>query len=218
MDERSSICSALISKSATRYLSPLGLKRKGRSRTWLGDQSWWFSVVEFQQSGFSVGTSLNVSCMWLWTVKNHISFDEGSHSEVVSPFENEVQFAPVAARLALRAAELATKYQRLFDTVQGTSDFYLMNLPVAGWPSFNAAISHGLAGRVQQSRKLFDTWGSGADDNREWVQAARADSKELMALVEDRSRFHSVIASRVNRTRQLHKLAPLPRIDFGLPS
>src|SRR6202000_1719294 len=38
---------------------PLGLERRGRSRTWIDDQRWYAIVVEFQPSGFSKGSYLN---------------------------------------------------------------------------------------------------------------------------------------------------------------
>ncbi|HKN22783.1 MAG TPA: hypothetical protein VJX73_15265 [Terracidiphilus sp.] len=216
MHDRSAACASLIRDAARRTLGPLGLQQKGRSRLWFSDQGWWLIVVEFQPSGFSVGSYLNVACMWLWHVKDYISFDLGDRVDQGSSFTSAVQFKPVAESLAQRAAVEAQHYRDLFPSVRSLSDYCIKNPPVIGWPSFHAAIAHGLVGRIELSRKLFDTWGSEAESNTEWVKAARSDSKELERLVGDQAQFRRLVVSRVNETRALQKLAPLPEIDFGL--
>jgi len=52
--------SKIIADAAKRNLAPIGLTRKGRSRVWLDDRGWYVTVVEFQPSGFSKGSYLNV--------------------------------------------------------------------------------------------------------------------------------------------------------------
>jgi len=56
----------VIADAARLALSPLGLARKGRSRTWLDDQSWWLGVVEFKPASRHPGTYLNVGLRFLW--------------------------------------------------------------------------------------------------------------------------------------------------------
>ena len=50
----------IIARAAKRRLEPLGCLQKGRSRTWIDDHGWWIGVVEFQPSGWSKGSYLNV--------------------------------------------------------------------------------------------------------------------------------------------------------------
>jgi hypothetical protein len=87
--------------------------------------------------------------MWLWNVKPYISFDEGSRVEGFAPFESIEQFKPIAEHLVERAMESVIHYRKLFPTVWSVSDFYLQKCPPAGWPSFNAAVAHGLSGRIE---------------------------------------------------------------------
>lgn len=74
----------------------MGLSQKGRSRIWLDDQRWWLCVVEFQPSSWSRGSYLNVGCMWLWPVRDDISFDEGYRVEEFCEFRDEAQFEAAA--------------------------------------------------------------------------------------------------------------------------
>ena len=56
-------------------------------------------MVEFQPSGWSRGSYLNVGCMWLWNVAEHLSFDVVYRVNEFHRFESEQQFGPVAQRL-----------------------------------------------------------------------------------------------------------------------
>jgi hypothetical protein len=56
----------VIAEVAKQVLAPLGVKRKGRSRTWLDDHGWWLGIVEFQPSSWGAGSYLNVGPEFLW--------------------------------------------------------------------------------------------------------------------------------------------------------
>src|ERR1700761_427171 len=92
--------SRLINVAARTILRPLGCVQKGRSRTWLDDQSWWVGVVEFQPSGWARGSYLNVGACWLWSEKNYLSFDAGHRVQEFQPFIDDEQFSLVAQKLA----------------------------------------------------------------------------------------------------------------------
>jgi len=172
-------------------------------------------VVEFQPSGFSKGSYLNVGCNWLWNVKPYISFDQGNRVEKFFSFESEEQFRPVAEKLALRAAEEVMQYRSLFPTVRSVSDYYIENAPLAGWPSFNAAIAHGLSGRMEKAARLLNCWDDAADNDPEWLKDARSDSIGLSTIVADRERFQREISARVRKTREIQKLPLITEVDFG---
>src|SRR5688572_1964676 len=101
----------IIATAAKTMLQPLGLRRKGQSRLWIGDHGWWLAVVEFQPSGFSKGSYLNVAAHWLWSDKGYISFDLGSGADWGSraadfeAYESDMQFERAAERLATLAAQ-----------------------------------------------------------------------------------------------------------------
>jgi hypothetical protein len=58
--------SRLIRTAANRALAPLGFQQKGRSRLWFADRGYWAPVIEFQPSGFSKASYLNICASWLW--------------------------------------------------------------------------------------------------------------------------------------------------------
>ena len=172
-------------------------------------------VVEFQPSSWSRGSYLNVGCIWLWNVQPHISFDQGSRIEEFCAFGGEEQFGLIAEKLAQSAAKEVTRYRELFPTIRSVSDYYIKNAPHVGWPSFNAAVAHGLSGRIDKAVHLFNTLGIEADDDPEWVKDARADAKQLAIMVKDREQFQNLISARVRQTRELRKLPAITEIDFA---
>ncbi len=72
-----SIHSKILIQTAKTLLTPLGIVQKGQSRTWIDDHGWWVIMMEFQPSGWSKGTYLNVGVCWLWDRNNYLSFDVG---------------------------------------------------------------------------------------------------------------------------------------------
>ena len=66
----------LIAAAARAGLKPLGLVRKGRTRSWIDDHGWWLLNVEFQPSGHGVGCYINVGVHHLWVPRNHLCFEQ----------------------------------------------------------------------------------------------------------------------------------------------
>ena len=56
----------IIKQAAKSILAPIGMFQKGQSRVWLDDNSWFITQVEFQPSGLSRGSFLNVGVGFLW--------------------------------------------------------------------------------------------------------------------------------------------------------
>ena len=86
--------SRLLTEAARRHLRPLGVTQKARSRTWLDDRGWFVANVEFQPSGWSKGSYLNVGAHFLWTWNGFLSFDLGSRIEGFVPSEGFVPTNP----------------------------------------------------------------------------------------------------------------------------
>ena len=129
----------LLKGAARRVLRPLGFFQRGRSRLWIGDHGWWLVVVEFQPSGWSKGSYLNVAAMWLWFEKDYFSFDYGYRIGRFVPFKDEAQFAPLAENLARRAADEVGHYRSLFTSVHSAAQQWRPNLREgSGTPSTQA--------------------------------------------------------------------------------
>jgi len=214
MDNSLNAHSRLLTAAARSILRPLGLVQMGRSRAWLDDHIWWVGVVEFQPNGFGKGSYLNVSCMWLWNVKSYISFDEGGRVAELSVFHDEEKFRHIADDLARKAAKEILRYRSLFPNVRGVSEYYKQNNPTAFWPSFHAGVACALSGEAEKSQWFFERVIETTEDDRDWVNEARLDARNLSVLAPDREKFQLFIAERVRQTRELLKLPSVHQVVF----
>jgi hypothetical protein len=110
--------SRLIANAARDVLGTQGFLRKGRSRLWFADYRWWLILVEFQPSGWSRGSYLNVGAKWLWSPFSSWSFDFAfSPAARVNGFveyQSEDQFRTASRELANTAAREALRLREAF--------------------------------------------------------------------------------------------------------
>ncbi len=168
-------------------------------------------VVEFQPSGWSKGSYLNVGAMWLWFEKEYLSFDYGSRVENFAPYQDEAQFAPLAENLARRAAEEVARLRSHFTSVRAAAQQLAARSPMGFWDSFNAAIACGLAGETAQARRFFGEV-AGTDGQQDWAQAAASLAREYSLAIEDLSGFRRRIEEVIRRTRELLRLPEVANI------
>jgi hypothetical protein len=156
--------SKIIAQAAKDALSPLGFRRKGRSRVWLADHGCWLGVVEFQPSGFSKGSYLNVSAHWLWKPPPYSLTFDYFHPDQTRPFIEFVdaaQFTPLAAEQADQAARDCDRLARLLADMPAIATALANQQQAwrrAGWPTFHAAVAAGLIGDAKGAKELFSAF------------------------------------------------------------
>jgi len=192
----------------------MGLNQRGRSRIWLDDRFWWIGVVEFQPSGFSKGSYLNVGCMWLWHVHSHIAYSQIERIESFHRYESEDQFKPIAMSFATQAKDAIEQYRKQFKEIQAVRRQYLEAPRQSFWQNFDAAVVCALCGDAATASKIFEELIHNDQTDFEWQVEARRDARYLGSLVNDFQQFQNVIASRIRQTRQLQKLPPVENIAF----
>jgi HPt (histidine-containing phosphotransfer) domain-containing protein len=198
-----------IAAAARQHLAPLGFFRKGRSRTWLGDRSWYLVVVEFQPSGFSQGSYLNTGACFLWRAgEPHLSFDLGDRVENFHPYENESQFDAVATSLATRAVVEVKSLDSRLASFSATAEALLPE--TSWWRPYHRAIALALAGESDAARTLFQRVRSDVKPaSPSWVQDLSECCAELEQLLLQEPRFRDRVVELINARRQGLKLPPL---------
>jgi len=213
----------LIASAARDILAPLGFRQKGRSRLWFADHGWWLVVVEFQPSGWSRGSYLNVGAKWLWNKVSHWSFDFSFHpaARVSSfcEFETEEQFREASRGLARAAAAEALRLRAAFPDITAVAD--LLTVEVSGWPDahglFDAAAAAYLAGRYDEAVRLFTQLSAPQPDDypgAHWLRELRRLAGELAAITGDDDRLFEVLSDYATRSREALRL---PETEVRLP-
>lgn len=206
----------IIAAAAKAALQPLGLKRKGQSRVWYSDQRFWIIAVEFQPSGWSKGSYLNISIKWLWN--SGAGYDFSDRPVDFIPFESAEQFAPLVEGMAARAAQEVGAWKDHFKTFADICQYLIGQAKSDGRPIFNAAIATGLAGDEGISRRYFQRLKDWETYGYDWQLRLKADSAALAALLLDPKKFRSEVLNLVQRQRASMKMPSdsncLEMVDF----
>src|SRR2546430_15117016 len=161
-----SAATRLLTRAARETLHPLGLRQRGRSRTWIDDRSWWLIVVEFQPSSWGLGSYLNVGVNWLWWAKDHISFDEGyrvrwatnpvrlddtaRHTADYLAYRTDEQFASEIRGVCAVAVQRGNQLRERFVDIDAVARHLNANTADDDrcWRAYHAGIAAGLAGDI----------------------------------------------------------------------
>jgi hypothetical protein len=200
----------VIAAAAEAALLPLGCQRLGKSRTWISDQRFWLIVIEFQPSSWQKGSYLNVGAMWLWRARKGVAFHVGYRIANFVPFYSSEQFAPVAARLAVQAAEEVRKRREQFERLNDIYRYLVDHTSESNWQIFHAAIAAGLVGDVETARRLFEIFDTMPIRNVQWQIELRAKNAALAALLDQPALFHAAVVETIQECRRLNKLPPDP--------
>lgn len=184
---------------------------------WLDDHGWWVTLVEFQPSGSSKGSFLNVGVHWLWHDKDHWSFDAGYREEGFVPYRGDDQFLPEARRLAARAAEKVSRLREQLSTIASVADFLMARCDLANpWDLYHAGVACGLDGRASDAMRLLGMlWEAPA--TTEWQQELRTLAGSLFPDAGAAERLRMRMLEVVQRARESLGLAPRD-ISFVLGS
>ena len=203
----------LIAAAAKAALQPLGCRRVGQSRIWYSDQRFWAISIEFQPSGWSKGSYLNVGAMWFWYPKKSWSFDVGHRVEDADfiPFESAEQFKPLIGRMAERAAQEVHALREQFKSIAAIHR-YLATRPLReGVPVYHAAVAAALAGDVPAARQLFNWLAQWPTENLEWRRRLQSNGAALAILLDDPPRFRSEVLTLIEGVRGRLRLPPDPQ-------
>jgi hypothetical protein len=196
-----------LAAAARRHLAPIGLTRKGRSRTWLDDQKWFVTVVEFQPSGFSKGSYLNVGAHFLWSANGHLSFDLGYRIEGFFAFQSEEQFEPVAEKLAsLAAIEVQRLRSVLIDPTNIASA-----IPEGPYAPYHRGLSQGLSGDLQNAMRNLQ---ANLDHCRLFPSASDRvlRCERLISSLSDPVTFRNTVINQIRHQREAVGLATVDEV------
>ena len=115
----------IIKKLCKDILLPIGVFQKGTSRTYIDDNGYFFTVIEFQPSAYAKGTHLNVALHFLWNERDHISFDFPFGADIrvknFVEYQNDEQFTREITKYVQEAAKQVIFYRKLQDIATAKS-------------------------------------------------------------------------------------------------
>jgi hypothetical protein len=198
----------IIAAEAKAALSPLGCVRLGRSRLWLDDHGWWVGIAEFQPSGWTKGSYLNVATSWLWHEDNPLAFSECWGERPFHEYESDAQFIAAMRLLASEARNEILRMRDRFASLELVAS-YLGGRNIGNiWCDYHAAIAFGLLGKAQIAQERFNAV-LATEHDVDWVRDLKEKVEALVPLASNTTAFRSNIASMVSSARKKAKLPQL---------
>lgn len=157
----------IINKAARKVLAPQGLFRQGTSRIWLDDNGYFLTLVEFQPSGWSKGSYLNVGISFLWESSRELNellaFDYGYRIKgFISYDEDDDKFEKEMEQFAETALQKVTEYRRFRDLEYAKTclEQNVADTPEKRrfWEPYHLAMLCFLKGDFDEGVKWFDSF------------------------------------------------------------
>ena len=190
----------IIAAAAKQSLSPLGLKRVGKSRTWYDDHGWWAIVVEFQPSGFSKGTYLNVGVSWFLYEKEHWTFDFGYREDDFSSARNEEQFSSVLERVSHLASTKVLHYRERVGSLKAARECIASTSMRSPWDHYHAGVLAALDSDDAAARQEFEQVLANPPEFQ-WQHGLQYRIHDLLRLLDDQKAFQETAKGIVLRCR-----------------
>ena len=164
--------------------------------------------MEFQPSGWSRGTYLNVGASWLWYLKAHLSFDLGYRVEGFRELTGgDAEYA--CDEVARRAAREVEALRARIPDIEAVAREQKVAPAGDLWPLYHVAVAEALTGHFGEARRRFETLALTSTDDPDiaWVQELRARASLLLSLLGNASAFSEEIRSTIHQTRRALRLA-----------
>jgi hypothetical protein len=203
----------IIAAKAREVLAPIGMVRKGRSRTWLADRAWWLGIVEFQPSAWSRGTYLNVSLMWLWQPIGYLTFEvEPRRVGQFVDIDATPDVGAAVTQVVNDARDAMTSLFGRFDRLSLVIDYFRSFAHARrARDEAHLATAYGLTGDMVHAREAFDRALVLREDSPSNEWRALSYLLEARPAAEDEALFRAWATATVSQTRASLKLSSLTR-------
>lgn len=161
----------IIKKAAAEVLVPLGVFQKGQSRTWIDDNGWFLTIIEFKPSDWGRGVHLHVGVHYLWNNSGSLSIDYGSNDSYSAEYTgSDEKFSTDMIKLAAFAKDKVTYYRSFADTILARN-LIVKNAAVYPWSTWDKMMVCFLVTDVGRGRSFYNTiLAATKDDYRDWAQ------------------------------------------------
>lgn len=232
----------IITRTAREHLAPAGFFQAGSSRVWLEDNGWFIVKAEFQPSGFSKCSTLNMGLHFLWAHGPETEVEDISafHYTMLRPAVNQC-YAPYTGDDALFAAHI-TRFCRVIlaetELLHRFRDFPYARSRLAErasanfWDAFDHAMLCFLSGHHEEGaaslahcrtllqQRIFTEQEAGRLHEDSWqLRTERWIAEEVQPSTSSRESAHAYVLASINRRRTALTARPkyrrMPLDAFG---
>jgi hypothetical protein len=201
------IHSKIINKVARSSFKDHGIYRKGQSRTWIDDQYWYSTVIEFQPYTLKRGTFLNIGVNFHWKEQDYFSFDIGYRETGFIEFLNENQFEDEMVSLCKIALKKTIEFRDKLSGISRAEDTIINHVFPSNtiWGNYHRAIISGLNNNLDQTNTYFNLILE-QELTHNWQIKLKNNIEELMLEANYIDNFKTKIDTVIKTTRVLKKM------------
>lgn len=204
----------IINQVARKVLKPEGLIRKGQSRTWLDDNIWFTTILEFQPSSWSKGTHLNVGINFNWYLNDYISFDYGYRVENFIEYKDDEQFELGVTELTKNGLQKVLEYRNFADFDYAKEKIFSL-LPDDGlWQNYHRIMISLITGDLEKLF-FFHEKLNNVNFNIKWQKELKENTDDLVLFCRTKTRKEVVdyLVQLIIDTRKMKKFPDI-EIDY----
>jgi hypothetical protein len=161
----------IVKRAASEVLVPFGVFQKGQSRTWIDDNGWFLTIIEFRPSDWGKGAHLHVGLHYLWNNSGSLTIDySGTDSSRADYTGSDEKFFTDMIELAAFAKEKVL-YYRSFAGINFAENLIVKNDAVYPWSTWNKMMICFLNTDTSRGRNFYNQAAAETkDDYRDWAQ------------------------------------------------
>lgn len=199
--------SKIINKVARGIFKEYGIERKGQSRTWLDDQYWFTTIIEFQPFKDRQGTCLNVGINFHWYEQEYFSFDIGNRESEFIDFRNEKQFQSEIESLVEKALKRTLEMRDKMADLKNAENIIIKHEFASDnlWGNYHRAIICGLNNEPKKSDEYFNQI-LNEKFEYDWQKELKEKVEQLKSDLENITEFKEKIDKTIKNTRTKKKL------------
>lgn len=203
--------SKIINDITKGILKPMGLIRKGQSRIWLDDNIWFTTVVEYQPSGWSKGTYLNIGINFNWHLSDSFSFDYGHRESGFIDYRNDGQFQRGVENLTNKGLAKVHEYRKFTDLEYAKTQilsyrFHSDDL----WGNYHRTMICLMTGDKDDFLIYYNKLMS-INSEIKWIQDLKDYIAQLLQIYNDNTLVIEFYTDLIKQTRDLKKLPVLEK-------
>ena len=194
----------IIKNAAADILGPIGVFQKGQSRTWIDDNGWFLTVVEFQPSTWLKGSYLNVGIHYLWNKSDPLTFDYGyrEHESIEYTGDDE-KFAEEMTALSCLAKEKVLYYRSFSELSFARQQILNNSTHSRELDLWNSMLICFLSSDYKRGRFFYNQVSDIIkNDYRDWVQELdNTASKKIAPILSNHESLEKYVVSSVRESR-----------------
>jgi len=200
----------ILKQTVRAVLKPEGLFQRGSSRTWIDDNGWFFTVVEFQSDWCAKGSYLNIGPWYLWNKGVSLNPGNGDREPGWAGYKGDgTAFAQEIDAMAQLALKRIMEYRTLSSPkafLEAAAQLPRRFIPWDWWNRFMAAA---LDRNIPLCRKTYEEFLLNAP---KWafsmINEIQLEMEQILPLLNSPEDLHSNIVERIAAQRAFWRSKP----------